>query len=300
MRKKGMAEDALKILDSRGFDSVRLEGVRSCFDIVARKNGRMLMLKIVENIDSIDEKTARSVSMLTSFFDTSAFAVGFGYKGSRMRDGVVFSRHGISCISTGTVERVIDGEKPANAERFIGAKYRIDGHSLAAARRERGMSMRELSEATGISTDSIYRYESSSPYVSLANWKKLEGFFGSGIQTLHESDARTVPSRGTAETGGLPTGLGMFEMESGPFKMIGKMKFRYEVGQITDRRTSRKRAEIYSKIHALTGKDFPFFISDKASIESVFGIPVIGKEELRHMSGEKELREKLTARTTTY
>ncbi|MCL5112234.1 MAG: helix-turn-helix domain-containing protein [Candidatus Marsarchaeota archaeon] len=300
MQKKNMVKDAIRILDSRGFESVQLGNVRSCFDIVARKKGRMLLFKIVENIDSIDERTAHSVAMLTNFFSTSAFAVGSGYKGSRLEEGIAFARHGISCISLETMERVIDGESPANAERFIGAKYRINGHSLREVREKSRTSIRELSEATGISADSIYRYESSSPYVSLSNWRKLEQFFNGKIRSLPAGVPEKVVDRKSGERIEESHGISLIKMDSGPFNMIGKMKLRYEVGQITDRRTSRKRAEIYARIHTLTGKDFPFFISDKASIENVFGIPVVSRRELQQLSGEKELKEKLTARATIY
>ncbi len=299
MQKRGIVRNAMKILDSRGFESVQLESVRSCFDVVARRKGTMLMLKIVENIDSIDAKTAGSVEQLNSFFGTSAFAVGNVYKGSRLQEGIAFSRHGISCISMSTMEHMIDGEQPVSAERFISAKYRIDGPALKEERRRSGASIGELSDSTGISRDSIYRYERHSPYVSLSNWNRLEKFFNGRLKRLRDT-AKTGPTpdvRGAVPRDGR---ISMVEMDSGPFKMIGKMRFRYEAGQITDRRTSRKRAEVYGKIHELTGRDFPFFISDKASVQNVFGIPVMRRHELESISEEKELKEKLTERSTTY
>ncbi len=300
MRNGRLLRDTLKVLERHGFASVQLENVRSCFDIVAKRKGNMMLLKIVENIDSIDDKTAKSIATLNDFFGTSAFAVGSGYKGGRLSEGIAFSRHGISCISLETMGHVMDGEAPANAERFLGAKYKIDGGILAAARRKRGMSMHELSEATGISVNSIYRYENQSTYVSLGNWRKLEHFFGSDIRTVREYNQSASEHHEVPRSKGSDSGIGMLEMESGPFKMIGKMKFRYEAGQITDRKTLRKRAEVYARIHELTERDFPFFISEKASIESIFGIPVISRDELRRISEEKELKEKLMERAPAY
>ena len=289
MKEQRSIDMGISSMERIGFSVAYAGNLRSCFDVIAEKKGRILILKFVRNIDAIEGSSAAALKKLSAFFDGEAMVVGSIRKGSRLEEGVRFSRHGVPCVSASSLEYVAGGGRLATAEKFVKARCKIDGSVLRRLRKISGLSMRALARASGVSKDSIYRYESGSPHAKADNLRVLEDFFGEQL-----SEKADTPPPGPAAppyrriNGRLD--VGFISMHSAPFAMVGKGRFRYEASVQANGRTMRKMAALYGRLSDVLGDDYSFFITaERDPRHRIHGIPALKKSELERTCNEEEL-----------
>ncbi len=291
MDKKSMVKKNSALLDSLGFAQVDVTETHSCFDIMAERNGRIVLLKIVKNIDSVNGQSIEALKKLSKFLEADTFIIGSMHKGEKLSDTSSLYRRGLPCISGGALEYTLTGgEMLAKSDRFKGAKYRIDGAALRRMRKLCGMSMKQLAEAVGVSKDSIYRYERGEAYATSEYMLRLESFFKSKL--WYSDGPRPIENKGSAsEYKRLNDKLDVLFMDSGgaPFEMLGKRAYRYEIGRYADARTLNKLSSLYKGIAELLEHDYPFFISTNGRHRSVNGIAILTNDELGAVQNEDEL-----------
>lgn len=282
-------------MDRYGFSEAVAKDFRSCFDIVSSRNGRITFVKVVENIDSLTMEDARALDKLGDFFDANRFIVFRSYKGRVSPKGTSFTRHGMECVSERDFESVLNGTELKHAERFTGAKYRVDAAKLRELRRIYNISIRKLSESVGVSKDSIHRYEKGDAYATGESLKRLEKFFnvklsygpttGSASRTERREHVRPGPMFVKRVTVGSP-----------PFSVLAKGGFRYEIGPSSDTRTMKKLAAFYRRAEGVLDHDYMFFISGSQRRGSIDGTPVLSRAELSRIEDEGSLIELITSR----
>ena len=57
-------------------------------------------------------------------------------------------------------------------------------NNIRKLRKERGLSIRELSKLTGISAPTLSRYENGDRHPKIENWQKLADYFGVSVEHL--------------------------------------------------------------------------------------------------------------------
>jgi len=293
---KETVDKQLRLLEQNGFANLSATKFRSFFDIIALKKGRVLLLKLVDNIDSVSSEQAIALKKLGAFFNGEAFVIGKNRKGRQISDDVRLQRHGVSCISYDTLELVLNNTHIKMAERFVGTKCTIDGTALRRLRRLSGLSMRGLGSLVGLSKDSIYRYENNAQGITEANLAKLEKFFSTPLSILEESGEASQRYCKFMDF----DGMSMLQLNKDPFELLAKGNSRYEVGRTANGRTMSKWAELYLTINKIFG-DYPFFASrGRRGSCSINGVPIIGMEELKKAETEEDLIELVTTRSRFY
>ncbi len=146
------------------------------FDLIARRDERILIIKVLHNADSLRAEMAREMKILGHEFNASPLIVGFRSGAGPILDGVVYSRHGIPVISLKTFyDLIINEEQPMVYVAPGGFYVDIDGDTLRKIREERGLSLGELARMTGVTRKTIQLYEEGmSSTVDIA--LKLEEF----------------------------------------------------------------------------------------------------------------------------
>ncbi|MCL4404862.1 hypothetical protein M1583_02645, partial [Candidatus Marsarchaeota archaeon] len=123
MPKSTAAEERKKSADNlverAGFASVRIKNFHAPFDIIAKKNERSLILKVVGNIDSVTPEDGAALSKLGYFFDAEVYIVGESYKGKKVEDYKIFTRHSASCITKNTMEAILYNNSFKKARKFF-------------------------------------------------------------------------------------------------------------------------------------------------------------------------------------
>ena len=148
------------VLDGAGFaTSDPKDLLHAGFDIVARRDSLILIIKVSMNADSINERAVASMSTLSHLVDGSPIIVSVKTGKSRVEDGVVYTRAHIPLLSPQTlVDLVVEGVPPLVYAASGGFYTRVDADVLKRVR-EGGMSLGDLAEYGGVSRRSIKMYE---------------------------------------------------------------------------------------------------------------------------------------------
>ncbi|MDR3062901.1 MAG: transcriptional regulator [Methanobrevibacter sp.] len=149
------------LLDEEGFKTSNVYG-KSCFDMFARKNFLLLLLKVLVNIDSVNESHVHEIKKISNTFFASPLLVGLKSKNSLLEDGVVYERHGVSAIGLETLKDIIvRGEYPEVLSDRGGYYVQIDGNILKEFRNDYSFSLKELADLVKVSRETIYNYENN-------------------------------------------------------------------------------------------------------------------------------------------
>ncbi|MFO7618567.1 MAG: helix-turn-helix domain-containing protein, partial [Thermoplasmata archaeon] len=133
--------------------------VHAGFDIVARKDSVILVIKIILNANSLSEGMLASMKSLASAIDGSGIIVAAKSGNDGIEDGVTYSRAGVPLISHHTLEDLIlEGVPPLVYAASGGFYVNIDSDVLRRAR-SGGLSLGDLAEIAGVSRRTIKMYE---------------------------------------------------------------------------------------------------------------------------------------------
>ena len=94
------------LLISQGFKTSDIYDQGS-FDIVARKDLVILLLKTFLNIDSINEHNSHEMKQLSNIFLASPIIIGEKSRNGLLEDGVIYERYDIPTISFNTLKNMI-------------------------------------------------------------------------------------------------------------------------------------------------------------------------------------------------
>ncbi len=178
MEKEEMIKYVIEVLQRGGF-TVGVPVVRSMvFDVIARRDNEIYIIKVLVNADALRLEMARELKILSKEFEAIPILIGLRSGAGKILDGVVYSRHGIPVISVQTFkEFILEDEQPMVYVAPGGFYVNIDGDKLKKVRQERGISLGELGRIAGVSRKTIQLYEEGmSSTVDIA--LRLEEFLG--------------------------------------------------------------------------------------------------------------------------
>ena len=158
--------------------STPLLGCGGCFDLVAKKNALLLLVKVLENIDSLREEQAFELRKLAQMLSGLPLVIGHRIRNNAdIEDGVVYSRYEIPAISMLTLRNLLVHHLPPLIFAHRGGfKVKFDGELLREKRLERNLSMSDLAQGVGVSKRTIYEYERGNIDVSLETALLIEEF----------------------------------------------------------------------------------------------------------------------------
>lgn len=164
-----------KLLQRAGFQVANNLPSKSCFDLVARKDDRLMLLKVLSNVDGLKDEQGRELRVLARLLSATPLVVGEKTRRSEMLDGVVYGRCGVPTINFSTFKRfILEDVRPVALARRGGLYIRIDGEALRRAREEKGLSLGNLAERVGVSRKAIYEYERNEMDATLETALKIE------------------------------------------------------------------------------------------------------------------------------
>jgi len=176
MRAKTM-QDLLSFLQKNGFHTACFSDFKSCFDIAARREDLNILVKVLENIDSLRPESAQEMKKLASVLNSVAFIVGENTKAFRLKKGVIYERLEIPALSLESFEQMFSGEIP-EISYFKGREsVSLDYEKLKSLMASAELSAQELAERIGSSAESIYRFEQGNN-ASLELARRLEKELG--------------------------------------------------------------------------------------------------------------------------
>ncbi|MFP3215072.1 MAG: helix-turn-helix domain-containing protein [Candidatus Micrarchaeota archaeon] len=290
MTKKEIVKQVKEVIEKNGYLQVAIEGIHSAVDLIAEKKDKKLLIKVVENIDSVSRDIALELCKLADFIGAQPLIIGERSKNVILNEELIYKRFSISCVSVKGFEYLLDDVPQPIAAKGIGAKVRIDGTKLKEMRHINNISAEELAQKIKISKSSIYRYEHNYAYVSLEVANKINNFFKSRLDAEKEDVESNIYSNNN-EMLLARTNVRALSVKRLPFNIIAKGKTNYyEIASEGDIRTLVKRAVVLKEIMETFKNNYSFFVieSDK---KEIMDLPVIKKDTLYNINSEAELLE---------
>ena len=101
------------ILAKAGFDvssALTIRGI--CFDVVARLDDRVLIIKVLSNIDAFSKDNAEEMKVLADALNATPMVVGERSSSGALEAGIVYSRFNISIVSNETLADLLLEDAP--------------------------------------------------------------------------------------------------------------------------------------------------------------------------------------------
>jgi len=314
MKRIDLARSVEHILRSSGFyvsDSNMVSGIS--FDLIARRDDILLVIKIFSNIDSLDKKTAEELKVIAKLLDASPLVVGEKSTSKPLESGVMYRRYDIPIISVGTLyDFFIEGVGPLIEAGKGGYYVTIDGEKLKRARLVKRISLRIIADLAGVSKRSILAYEKGGMRTTVDIAINLEEL--TGEELIKEQDI-LKKRYAQAEEGPISLeGLSPLEKEIIAFLLdIGckVIPLRHSqlnaltkeeshtilTGMSEEGHKLKEKAKIISTIAKITEKPSVFFLEKEINRKSMEGIPIIHKKELKRISDPSQIIEIIIERS---
>jgi putative transcriptional regulator len=315
------------LLEGAGFYVTATQGVRpSSFDLAARRDAALLLVKVLKNIDALDPDEAGRLLELGRLFPAIALVLGESSGTATLQDGVVYTRYGVPIISEGTLQEYLEKAVPPFLYASPGGTFaRIDGERLRFLRQTRGLSLGALAAIAGVSRRAIQLYEEGQGAEATVV-ERIEAYLDAPVVEairLFELPARTPapapgaegeskagrpePSRPRAPIRtGDPLLDGVFAQLDGmglevtvtvraPFEALARAPEILLTG-VGSMRTAVHRAEVLHGIARVVEGHAMFVVREGTHRPSIAGLPILDVRELRRHRGPEELLGELTER----
>ena len=316
MEKQELIDSIIETLKKGGFE-VAISRVQCSFDIVARRNLIVLIIKALVNLDTFSEEHAWDLKILSKALKATPLVVGAKTKIGLVENSTVYTRHGINCISLDTLEDLfIEGNPPLVYADRGGFFVEIDGSLIREEREKRGMSIGHLADLIGVSKSSIYEFENVNKRINIESVLKIEKELDVGITKpiyiikvtdKKELDDLAEKSIDKAKSdlekivlGDLSDrGFEVFPTKRTPFNALLKEREILITG-ITNITTNlfEKKAEIVASISEITEKDAMFVVDAKRIKKNIKGVPILTQKEIKSSKDVEDILDIVHERKT--
>lgn len=181
INRETILHDITQLLTSFGF---KISNVyeRNCFDLLARKDDILIILKILVNIDSLTQLQAEELSKIAGTFLASPIIIGYKSKHNYLEEDIVYERHELPAISPQTLCNIIVNDiHPEIFAKRGGYYVKINGKLLKELREKNNLSLKELADISHVSRETIYKYEQGNSQTYPETALKLEEILNSPI-----------------------------------------------------------------------------------------------------------------------
>ncbi len=301
----GMISGVKDVLAKAGFFLAECRGVRSItFDVVARRDRDLLLIKVLRNVDGFSRENAEEMRRVADALDGKPVIIGLHSGGGMLEDGIVYSRFEIPIITPATLEdEFLEGVPPFVMAEPGGLYVRIDSGLLRRLREEMDISLGAMSEIAGVSRRAIQMYESgmkavievaqrfeeffNMPFVlPLDDWRaggkeheqwsrdfeSFAGFDGEVYKMLSEIGCSVLPTRHS-----------VFDVLTRDRKSLYIAWLAGDIGDFIG------KTDVLDSIIRITERDALIFVERSTEKGTVMGIPVVGREDLLKLQFPEEL-----------
>jgi putative transcriptional regulator len=308
MMRPNLVENVLHLLHQHGFTYQSFVDSNSSFDIIARQQNIVLILKVLSNIDSLRVEHARDLQKLTRVFNAHSLIIGEKTKVFELQSTVLYERYGLPVLSLQGLESLLQQRMPVQRS-FKGKNIvELDVNKLRAEREARELTLKDLSERAGISLESLHRYEHGSP-AQLDVAEKLEQILHTklirGINVFEHAYALSDISQ-KAQDDPLSInaleqlkelGLKLSVFERAPLTAAAS-EHHLLISHIEDTHHAAKKAMLLEKTQHVMKQPGLIVTRSKKKLH-VNNVPVLQEEEISTFSNVKDMMKMVNERRET-
>lgn len=311
-----LIDDVVHNLEQAGFALSSQCDVRpSCFDLVARKGSKLILIKILVNIDALSKEDAHALQLVAHFFNATPLIVGGKTRRGILEEGVLYKRYGISSITPKSFLRMIaEEEMPREFIQRGGRFVAIDGQGLRETRLSQSMTTEELAECVQVSARAILAYERNEMDVSTEIAHELEEVLETDliipIDVMHRDfvgepitrpdSVRAIPDLERRVNEFFERlGMRVLWTDRAPFHVAAKEDGPAVISGVGSLRSRvlHKRVEILRSVSDVTESDTVIIVEEGKAEESLSDIPVIRQVELEEIDEPRDLKKIMEERS---
>ncbi len=307
-------------LERAGFFVSDTHGIRpSSFDLAARRDATLLLVKVLKNIDALDSEEASRLLELGRLFPAIVLVVGHASGAADLEAGVVYTRYGVPIISEETLQEFLEKAVPPFLYASPGGTFaRVDGARLRSLRVSRGLSLGALAGIAGVSRRAVQLYEEGAG-AEVEVIERIENFFGEPIVRpiqLFEPPAR--PRRGAksdpteAEAPRRPIRTGdpltdgmIAQLDDMGLEVVVTVRAPFDALARTPEillassgslRAALHRAEILHSLARVAEGHAMFIVREAVHRASIAGLPILSVGELKRHRDPDDFLDEIAAR----
>ncbi len=132
----------------------------SCLDFAARKDNKIILLKVHLDVDTFPHQDATELKIIADHVSAASLLISQKTHDKPLEDDTVYSRHAIFVITEKTIKDI--AFQTANPLVYAGPGgyfVEVDGALVENRRKELGMSIGKLADMIGVSRRTLYGYE---------------------------------------------------------------------------------------------------------------------------------------------
>jgi len=280
------------------------------FDILAKRDRTLLIVKVLSNVDSLRPEVARDLNVLASFLKGQAILVAPRSGRGHLFEGVVYTRHNLPLITPGTLHNMfVEGVPPFAFSAPGGLFVKVDEGVLKEVRAVKNISIGRLADAAGVSRRAISQYEAGmSPSIEVA--LRLEEALGEPIvlpidpltmgqgPEAFTTEGLDLEDRTERAVNLLTTiGYEVVPVVRCPFNAFSLDRVSMLLTGVGARSPSDiRKAEQMGQIAQFVDKQ-AFLVVEGIERDNIGGTPVIRFMELRSMECTEDVKELISERT---
>ena len=308
MSRSALVGNVTAMLEDAGFLVSERCAVRpKSFDVAARRDDALLLVKILGNIDAFDGTTGIEMRRLGTYLDATPLVVGLRTRDEELKPGVMYLRHGVPVLSPDTAMDLFIESVPPMIYAAPGGLYvSIDGEVLADEREARDWSLGRLAAELGVSRRTVSKYEdgmNASVEVAARMEDLLDAPLANPVDVLDGAEALTETESPDDADDALVAvltrvGFDVHPTTRAPFKTVSEDDGDAEnvlTGHSAFTRTAEKRARIMSSLGTVTHTR-SVYVVDSANRDAVEETALIEREEIAAIDDPEGLRDLIRER----
>ncbi|MCX8158075.1 MAG: hypothetical protein N3D73_00200 [Candidatus Diapherotrites archaeon] len=290
------------LLRENNFDVATFTDTNSCFDIMAKINNEIFLIKVLSNVDSIRPEQADDLKKLSAVLNAKAFIIGERTKVFDLKDGVLYERYSLPVLSLKTFSDVLKG-KPLFKRYFKGKEIvLVDRNKLNKKMSELGINSSELAKKVSVTKESILRYTKGET-ASFEVAERISFVLGSEIfknidffeEVKNFKDVFDEQIDDEALYKLKKLGLNMAIFQHAPFKAYSDFSDLIIARTVHRQEVKKKAMELKKAQSVFESK--PFVVVREFKKRSVESIPIVEESELDSFSNAKDFVKEISRRS---
>lgn len=304
-----LIDQVRRLLASTGFAVSERCTVRPIsFDMIARRDERLLIVKVLGNADALSERVAAELRTLARFLHAAPLLVAQRSGGGLLEDGVVYTHRAVPVVTYGTLkEHLQDDAAPVAFASPGGLFVSLRRDALRMLRTQRALSLGMLAQVAGVSRRAIQMYEEGM-HATIEAALRLEDYLEASLVEPIDPFGVFRPEEGEPEPAPDESARVVSEFEQAVLQMLRGVGFRVVPTQqspfsaLTQKleatiltgmerkdASDETRARILASLRMVTETSAMYVLGRETTKTNLRGTPVVRRGELEKMRDADEL-----------
>lgn len=308
MDRTALLAEIRKFLGTAGFSvsdpyAIHLPG----FDLVARRDEILLIIKVLANIDAMTEDVGNELHALAYLLKATPLLIGEKNGNNALEDDVVYFRFGVQTVTPTTLKNHILEEVPVRAYAAPGGLYvNLDQEKIRRLRQERNISLGTFAHHVRVSRRTVRMYEDGmSARIDIAD--RIEEMFRQSVSLpidllkplSVESEQLPAYQKGKEDMKELQRevfsllhniGYRIIPLDRCPFEALSKEKENILLTCVQEyNKKLAEKAQFINSISKIIEKHAVVFTDKDVTKKNLQGTPIIGTKELKKIHDPEDV-----------